>query len=90
MTGRTDLSRPRRLGAGRAAAAATATTCALALLPAPAGATATNPRKGSTPIVVQAPQARAVVERNPFRISFSEVRAAGPCCARSPTGFRPR
>ena len=54
-------------GDGRVVAVAAPLACMLLLLLIPSAANAAA-------IVVQAPQARAVVERNPFRISFSEAR----------------
>ena len=56
-------------GDGRVVAAAAPLACMLLLLLIPSAANAAA-------IVVEAPQARAVVGRNPFRISFSEARGA--------------
>ena len=59
------------LGVG---ALAVVTACSLmGLFQVAASAAAPTARLGADRIVVEAPRARAVVERNPFRISFSEV-----------------
>ncbi len=81
MTGRRGQSgsQPK---AGGAAAIVAVLACTLAL-PVPASAAAPADRGAAAPIVVDAGQARAVVERNPFRISFSGI-AAGPVLREAP------
>ena len=66
-------------GVGRVGALAVAIACSLVGLVFQVAASAAAPtaRRGADRIVVQAPRARAVVERSPFRISFSEA-GGGP------------